>query len=107
MSNDYYVTNEHRVGALSLVSGRKQTHLVRDAAQNEHVASGALPWFHDVLHPDGRPFYANEADFRKRITGKLGVAPAQAQQPFGAPERLGLAVAIESNRWKNRRRIPI
>jgi hypothetical protein len=68
----------HRVGVFNwgLVSGRTQTHLAWDATENHHIASGTKPWFHDVLHPDGRPYCANEADFLRRITGKAGAASA-------------------------------
>jgi hypothetical protein len=61
---------KHRVAAFNwgLVSGRTQTHLAWDAAINEDISLGATPWFHDVLHPDGRPFCEKEARFLKRIT---------------------------------------
>ncbi|MET0181120.1 MAG: 1,4-beta-xylanase [Novosphingobium sp.] len=67
-----------RVGAFSwgLVSGRTQTHLAWDTAENHHIQLGAKPWFHDILHPDGRPFCALEAEFLRQITGKLALAGA-------------------------------
>lgn len=66
----------HRVGAFNwgLVSGRTQTHLAWDAAENQQIEQGAKPWFHDVLRPDGTPYCSREAEFLRRITGKEPVA---------------------------------
>ena len=68
---------EHQVGAFcwGLVRGRTQTHLAWDPAMNRHIEGGTEPWFHDLLHADGRPFCANEAEFLRQITGKLAMAP--------------------------------
>lgn len=62
---------KHRVAAFSwgLVSGRTQTHLAWNAADNDNIRLGVAPWFHDVLHPDGRPYCEQEAEFLKWITG--------------------------------------
>ena len=70
---------KHRVGAFNwgLVSGRTQTHLAWHAPDNDNIERGISPWFHDVLHPDGRPFCEKEARFLKRITGK---APARGRR---------------------------
>ena len=64
---------EQRVGAFNwgLVSGRTQTHLAWHAADNDNIEKGTSPWFHDVLHRDGRPFCEEEAEFLRSITGKI------------------------------------
>ena len=64
---------EHRVAAFNwgLVSGRTQTHLAWNADDNHNIQRGEAPWFHDVLHPDGRPFCEKEAEFLKGITGRV------------------------------------
>jgi hypothetical protein len=61
---------EHGVGAFcwGLVAGRTQTHYHWDPEENELIASGNRPWFHDVLHADGRPHRPHEVNFLKRIT---------------------------------------
>ena len=61
-----------RVGVFcwGLVMGRTQTHFAWNARQNRSIAEGRAPWFHDVLHPDGRPHQPQEASFLRQITGK-------------------------------------
>jgi hypothetical protein len=67
---------ELRVGAFNwgLVIGRTQTHLAWHPADNDNIEQGTSPWFHDVLHPDGRPFCEKEAAFLKWITGKTALS---------------------------------
>lgn len=64
---------DHGVGMINwgLVRGRTQTHLAWDKNHNALIESGEQPWFHDVLHEDGRPFCETEAAFLRWITGKL------------------------------------
>lgn len=66
------IAREHLVAAFNwgLVAGRTQTHLAWDAARNAAIARGEQPWFHDVLHPDGRPFCPIEVAFLRRITAQ-------------------------------------
>ena len=68
------VAKEQRVGAFcwGLVLGRTQTHLPWKSARRR--AKGAEQWFHDVLHPDGRPHRAREVNFLRRITGVASAA---------------------------------
>jgi hypothetical protein len=67
---------KRRVAAFSwgLVLGRTQTHLAWDAAENHKIASGSRRWFHDILHADGSPHLPHEAEFLRRITGKVDLA---------------------------------
>lgn len=69
---------EHKVGAFcwGLVNGRTQTNLAWDRADNDSIAQGAAPWFHDVLHADGTPYCHHEAAFLQLITGKIERADA-------------------------------
>ncbi|HEU0044220.1 cellulase family glycosylhydrolase [Sphingomonas sp.] len=53
-----------------LVAGRTQTHLAWNPRHNRQIQEGRAPWFHDVLHQDGRPHLAREASFLRRITGR-------------------------------------
>jgi hypothetical protein len=57
-----------------LVLGRTQTHFAWDPADNHLIAGGLKPWFHDVLHPDGRPHSPDEVEFLRRITGRWDIA---------------------------------
>jgi hypothetical protein len=67
---------KHRVAAFSwgLVLGRTQTHLAWDAAENHKISAGSRRWFHDILHPDGSPHLPHEAEFLRRITGRIDLA---------------------------------
>jgi Cellulase (glycosyl hydrolase family 5) len=67
---------KHRVAAFcwGLVMGRTQTHLAWDRSENEKIASGSSKWFHDILHPDGRPHLPHEVEFLRRITGRVDLA---------------------------------
>lgn len=67
------VAKEQKVGAFcwGLVLGRTQTHLPWKAPKKQTKASEV--WFHDVLHPDGRPHRPQEAAFLRRITGRTGL----------------------------------
>lgn len=71
---------EHGVAAFNwgLVRGRTQTHLAWDKDHNHQIESGLQPWFHDVLHGDGRPYCPHEAEFLRWITGKLDAAARAA-----------------------------
>jgi hypothetical protein len=33
-------------------------------------------WFHEIFHPDGRPYRAEEVEFIRRMTGKTKAAAA-------------------------------
>jgi hypothetical protein len=67
---------KQRVAAFSwgLVLGRTQTHLAWEGTKNHKVARGSRRWFHDILHADGTPHLAHEAEFLRQITGKVSVA---------------------------------
>ena len=68
------IAKEQRVGAFcwGLVLGRTQTHLPWKPARARSKAADL--WFHDVLHPDGRPHRPQEAAFLRRITGRAEVS---------------------------------
>lgn len=57
------------VGAISwgLHRGRTQTHLAWDTWAAPCVGEPDV-WFHDILHPDGRPYRPDEAALIRRIT---------------------------------------
>jgi hypothetical protein len=67
---------KQRVAAFcwGLVLGRTQTHLAWDPTENDKIAAGSRQWFHDILHPDGSPHRPQEAEFLRRITGRIDLA---------------------------------
>lgn len=68
------VAKEQKVGAFcwGLVLGRTQTHLPWKVPKKQKKASEV--WFHDVLHPDGKPHLPHEAAFLRKITGRMNAA---------------------------------
>jgi hypothetical protein len=62
---------ERNVGAIhwGLVSGRTQTIYPWWSWFDEQPAPEPEVWFHDVLHPDGRPFDPEEAAFLRSFLG--------------------------------------
>jgi hypothetical protein len=76
---------EHRVAAFSwgLVRGRTQTHLAWDPAENREIDEGLRPWFHDILHEDGRPHLPHEAEFLRGITGRAANPARAGGNPAG------------------------
>lgn len=66
------VAKKENVGAFcwGLVLGRTQTHLPWKPVSARK--RGANRWFHDVLHPDGRPHRLQEVTFLKQITERAG-----------------------------------
>ncbi|TMJ19316.1 MAG: 1,4-beta-xylanase [Alphaproteobacteria bacterium] len=67
---------EERVAAFcwGLVRGRTQTNLAWNAEENPLICEGSMPWFHDILHPDGTPHLPDEVAFLRRITGRDAAA---------------------------------
>jgi hypothetical protein len=66
---------QHGVGTFcwGLVAGRTQTHYHWNTSENPHIVAGSRPWFHDVLHQDGRPHRPHEVYFLRKITGRAHV----------------------------------
>lgn len=62
---------EKHVGAINwgLVSGKSNTKYAWD----EPIPNGAEPklWFHEIFHPDGKPYKQEEVDVIKQLTGKM------------------------------------
>lgn len=57
------IAHARHVGMLcwGLVVGKTQTHLPWNSPQMPHAHDYDGPWFHDVLHADGRPYLEEEA----------------------------------------------
>lgn len=51
-----------------LVAGRSQTLYPWDSWANPYVEAMPEPWFHDVFHPDGRPYSEAETEMIRQIT---------------------------------------
>lgn len=79
------VARKHDVGVFcwGLVVGKTQTHLPWDSWQTPYAHDHDGPWFHDVFHPDGRPYHDDEAHVLRCVTGWRPV-PANSDVPAEA-----------------------
>ncbi|HYO81379.1 MAG TPA: 1,4-beta-xylanase [Bryobacteraceae bacterium] len=58
-----------------LVAGKTQTHLPWDSWANAYTGTREPSvWFHEIFHPDGRPYRQEEVGFIRKMTGKGGAA---------------------------------
>jgi hypothetical protein len=62
------IFKEHGVGAYcwGLIQGKTQTHLPWDSWQKPYTSEPPL-WFHEIFHPDGRPYKQDEVDFIRKM----------------------------------------
>jgi hypothetical protein len=53
-----------------LVAGKTQTNLPWDSWKKPYVGREPAVWFHEVFHPDGRPYRSDEVEFIRQITDR-------------------------------------
>lgn len=65
------VAKKYKVGAINwgFVAGKTQTYLPWDSWQHPYVNHEPAVWFHDIFHPDGKPYRPEEVAFIRKITG--------------------------------------
>jgi hypothetical protein len=66
------IAKEEKVGAINwgFVVGRTQTNLPWESWQHPYTLEPPPVWFHEVLHPDGKPYREAEADVIRQLTGR-------------------------------------
>jgi len=66
------IAKEEKVGAINwgFVVGKTQTNLPWESWEHPYIHNQPPVWFHEVLHPDGKPYRQEEADLIRRLTGK-------------------------------------
>lgn len=71
------IAHARQVGVLcwGLVVGKTQTHLPWNSPHTPHPADYPGPWFHDVLHSDGRPYLEHEALHIRAMTLPMPALP--------------------------------
>ena len=77
---DLPIAKRANVGVINwgLVEGKTQTNLPWDSWRRPYVDLQPTVWFHDVFHPDGRPYRAYEAqELRAFTAAPKGVVPAE------------------------------
>jgi Cellulase (glycosyl hydrolase family 5) len=64
------IAKEHHVGAINwgLVAGKTQTYLPWDSWAKPYVLDQPTIWFHEVFHPDGKPYREREASLIHSLT---------------------------------------
>jgi hypothetical protein len=70
-ANTLPVLKRYHVAAFNwgLVAGRTQTIYPWDSWDRPYVGAHTLTvWFHDVFHPDGRPYRPKEVDLIRQLT---------------------------------------
>jgi len=66
------VAHKYRVGAINwgLVAGKSQTYLPWDSWQHPYIDRQPTIWFHDVFHPDGKPYRQREVEIIRSLTSE-------------------------------------
>ncbi|MDP9413774.1 MAG: 1,4-beta-xylanase [Pseudomonadota bacterium] len=59
------------------VQGEIQTHLPWDSWERPYTLQQPVAWFHDLLHPDGRPYRQREVQVFQNVTAQKRRAPAR------------------------------
>lgn len=74
------LANRYHVAAINwgFVAGKTQTFLPWDSWQRPYVLEKPPVWFHEVLHPDGRPYRDAEVNLIRELTSKTNGSQANA-----------------------------
>jgi hypothetical protein len=64
------IAHKYRVGAINwgLVNGRSQTNFPWDSWKRPYVTEEPTVWFHDLFHPDGKPYREREVEIIRDLT---------------------------------------
>jgi hypothetical protein len=65
------IAKKYKVGAVNwgFVAGKTQTYLPWDSWQHPYIKHVPAVWFHDIFHPDGKPYRPEEVAFIRKMTG--------------------------------------
>jgi hypothetical protein len=66
------IAKQERVGAINwgFVAGKTQTYYPWESWDHPYVKNQPPVWFHEVLHPDGKPYRQAEVDLIRQLTAK-------------------------------------
>lgn len=66
------VAKKYHVAAVNwgFVAGKSQTYLPWDSWQHPYVVEPPTIWFHDIFHPDGRPYREREVEIIRNLTSR-------------------------------------
>ncbi|HKU27541.1 MAG TPA: endo-1,4-beta-xylanase [Candidatus Sulfotelmatobacter sp.] len=77
------VAKKLNVGAINwgFVAGKTQTYYPWDSWRHPYILDQPTVWFHEVLHPDGRPYREAEVDLIRELTGRGNKSTVAAGSP--------------------------
>ncbi len=83
------IAQKYKVGAINwgLVAGKTQTYLPWDSWQRPYVLTSPTVWFHDLLHPDGKPYRTYEADLIRQLTSQAVARDGHPESPSDTPRQ--------------------
>lgn len=66
------IAKQERVAAINwgFVAGKTQTYYPWESWDHPYIHNGPPVWFHEVLHPDGRPYRQAEMDLIRQLTSQ-------------------------------------
>jgi len=66
------IAKQEQVGAINwgFVAGKTQTYYPWESWDHPYVKNQPPVWFHEVLHPDGKPYRQAEVDLIRQLTAK-------------------------------------
>jgi hypothetical protein len=66
------IAKQEHVGAINwgFVAGKTQTYYPWESWDHPYVKNQPPVWFHEVLHPDGKPYRQAEVDLIRQLTGR-------------------------------------
>jgi Cellulase (glycosyl hydrolase family 5) len=66
------LAKKYRVAAINwgFVAGKTQTYYPWDSWQHPYILDEPLIWFHEILHPDGKPYREAEVKLIRELTGR-------------------------------------
>jgi hypothetical protein len=71
------IAKKYKVAAINwgFVAGKTQTYYPWDSWRHPYILDQPTVWFHEVLHPDGKPYREAEVQLIRELTGR-GKVPA-------------------------------
>ena len=75
------VAKKYKVGAINwgFVAGKTQTYYPWDSWRHPYIVDEPAVWFHEVLHPDGKPYREAEVKLIHDLTGRGKAVDSAAQ----------------------------
>lgn len=75
------LARKYKVGAINwgFVAGKTQTYYPWDSWRHPYILDEPTVWFHEVLHPNGKPYRESEVNLIRQLTGRGKPAASGAE----------------------------